>query len=77
MKVRGEISRHEDRAHRTLAEPRVGPRRAPRDGGLQLPVTSSPTAQAEVDELIIELARYCAEVMFEARFSTKPANDDS
>ena len=74
---RPRVSRH--------PEGRIGPRAAPigGTGGPPSPVrcadslVSGPAADEEVDELVVELARFCAELMFDGQFSAEPANDDS
>ena len=70
------------RADQGLAIPnfgplRIEPRRAASAERLNLAPAPSPTAHGAVDELIRELARYCAEFLYETQFSAKPANDDS
>jgi hypothetical protein len=40
-------------------------------------LVSGPAGDEDVDELIVELARFCAELMFHEHFSAEPANDDS
>jgi hypothetical protein len=40
-------------------------------------VVPTPVVGEDVDDLIVELARYCAEVLFLAQFSAEPANDNS
>jgi len=67
------------------ASGRIGPRSAPSEGNTGSPsadrcadvLISRPTAVDDVDELVVELARFCAELMFEMPFSGEPANDDS
>jgi len=50
--------------------------RAPANDVGELPAISVPTASEDVDELIVELARYCAELLFHKPFSAESANDD-
>jgi hypothetical protein len=40
-------------------------------------VVSTAIVGEDVDELVVELARYCAELLFHAQFSAEPANDNS
>jgi hypothetical protein len=49
------------------------PSKQPSDG----PGTPSPTAGDDFDELIRELARYCAEIFFQTHFSEGTVSDDS
>jgi hypothetical protein len=68
----------------THAERRIGPRAAPIEGHAGPPLSARPgdalvsgVLDAHVEELIVELARFCAELMFHEQFSAEPANDDS
>jgi hypothetical protein len=52
----------------------LGADRTPNDGEL---VVTTPIGGEDLDELIVELARYCAELLFHEQFSAEPANDNS
>ena len=53
----------------------VEPRRAPANDVGEPPAIPIPTASAVVDELVVEVARYCAELLFHAQFSAESTND--
>ena len=54
----------------------VEPRHAPANEVGELPAIPTPPASEDVYELVVELARYCAELLFHAQFPAESTHDD-